>query len=855
MTYFNPKKEDVKSQTSVATSNNIGVESAALITNDDPVSRAKELLALHHSATSGLSFVHTRELALECIDDILERWLPDGEQRGKQYVALNPTRDDSGLGSFSINIETGVWSDFAGDKKDTGGDPISLIAYIEGGISQLAAAVKILEFIAGLSSADSVAIVKRNAANKVAPPPEYTAIMPIPADARPCPVFFGSKLGHPAKKWAYRNADGQAMFYINRFNTETGKSFLPQTYCRDSTGWVSWQNKAPTAPRPAYGLDRLAARPNAPVLFNEGEKSADAAQLLFPGFVAVTTMNGAKSPEKTDFSPFAGRKVYFAPDNDDAGTAYTDKLIGLLRTVGAEVVAVLRLDMLVKDGRTLAQGYDLADAAADGWTAESLAELGEALWAQISLDDPTPPVPPPAPAKRPTRARKSNRLALPKKKEALELAVEFAMTNHGDHVAWFNNQMVAYKAGYWKPLNLDVSVKKPILEAIVASGDSKVSASDVNRIVELVKIKYAAMPEKFERNSPFICLNNGTLNPVTGELLPHSVDHYLTNKLNVTYDATLSCSLWLQTLDEIFSPDADKVGKIQLLQEYIGYCLIPDTRFHRFLWLVGAGGNGKSLILEMITALIGKVNISYAPIERLEEKFVRAELQGKLINMSSEMSARATVADGYLKQITAGDIIEAERKNEKPFSFKPYSRLIGATNALPRLLDHSDGFFRRAMIVRFNRQFKLEEQDKQRGVKLMAELPGILNWAVTGLQNLLQRGEFVMPQSSQDEVAQYRVNSDPVRQFAEEFLRPVEDSKRWVSSGALYESYKAWNNDNGYKALASNQFAERLGSIGFKKERDKNGRYWAAEYHDFGVPTCPPVPASSISPRAGNYKV
>ena len=120
-------------------------------------------------------------------------------------------------------------------------------------------------------------------------------------------------------------------------------------------------------PRPAYGLDRLAVRADAIVIFNEGEKSADAAQRLFPEYVAVTTMNGAKSPEKTDFTPFAGRKVYIAPDNDEAGTSYKDKLIQLLRRVGAEVLGVLRLDLLRKDEKPLADGYDLADAEADGW--------------------------------------------------------------------------------------------------------------------------------------------------------------------------------------------------------------------------------------------------------------------------------------------------------------------------------------------------------------------------------------------------------------------------------------------------------------------------------------------------------
>lgn len=841
--YFNPKKEGNSEPQAVAVMN---AGSVAVVAQDDRQSRAKQLLQLHYSMPNGLNFELTKELALECVDDILEHWLSDGELRGREYVAYNPTRNDGELGSFMINTESGLWSDFADDAK--GGDLISLVKYVTGCEFQSEAAVKILEFIAGMKTDDGAPVAIRNAGHKAKAKKEFTAMMPVPENAEPRPVFFGITLGKPVATWEYRNAADQAMFYVSRFNTKPRKTMIPQTYGIDETGQASWHNKAPDAPRPAYGLNRLAARPDAPVLFTEGEKAADAAQRLFPDYVAVTTMGGAQAPEKTDFSPFADRKVYIAPDNDEAGVVYKEKLIQLLRAVGAEVVAVMRLELLIKGDTPLSVGYDLADAETAGWTADGLAELGTALWEPVPPADPTPPA-----TTLPAAQTKQNADAptQPKKKKTpLDFAKEFATQSYGGNIACCNNQTLAYADGYWAALNPDVDIRKPILDAM----DDNASAAKVNGVHELIKIQYAVKPEMFERKSPLICLNNCTLNPETGELLPHSVKHYLTNKVDIDYAIQAQCSLWLQTLDEIFAPDADKAEKIQLLQEFIGYCLIPDTRIHKFLWMVGSGRNGKSLILAVITALIGKVNISYAQIERLGEKFVRAELQSKLVNISSEMSAQATVADGYLKQITAGDIIEAERKNERPFSFKPYARLIGATNILPRLLDHSDGFFCRAMILRFNRQFKEAEKDIHRESKLMAELPGILNWAVAGLQNLLTRGDFIIPSSSLVEVAQYRLNSDPVRQFAEDFLKPSDDSSRWVASGELYDRYKEWSVANGYKTLASNQFADRLSSaLGYEKVKRNVGRFWKAEYCASNLPDVPPM--RSITPLAANYNV
>jgi putative DNA primase/helicase len=860
--YFNPQKESAStlpSNVAISDSNN----RVSSFSPENPVFRAKELLSLQ-DAGIGINFDLTKVLALECVDEILEHWLPDGEQRGRQYVTYNPTRNDGELGSFTINTELGLWSDFATD--DKGGDLISLIAYAED-IAHVAAAVKILELIAGLPSTTCAHVVERAARAKAIPVAAYTPIMPVPSNARTRPTFFGSKLGSPFSTWEYRNEVGELMFCMHRFNTPTGKSFLPQTYCADSSGHCDWRLQAPAAPRPAYGLDRLNARPSSPVLFTEGEKAADAAQRLFPAFVAVTTMNGAKSPEKTDFTPFAGREIYIAPDNDDAGVGYKDALVRLLSDAGANVKAVMRLDLLVKAGGPLPKGYDLADAQADGWTPALLADLGEALWVPIApKDEPLSPLPPtdtapltatlklssPPKSKTLKSGAASNAdstiasAAAPKKRTPQEIARAFANTNHTGHLAAFNGQVVAYADGHWSPLLEDLHIKQPLLKIM----GPEATASTASSITDLIKIIYAKSSDTFERNSSLICLNNGTLEPAKGELLGHSYDHYLTNNVDITYDPTAECPLWHQTLGEIFAPDADKAEKIQFLQEFIGYCLIPSTAHAEFLWLVGSGGNGKSLILSIVTALIGKANISYAQIENLDKAFVRAELQGKLINISAEMSASATQSDSYLKAITSGDVIQAERKFKDSFSFKPYCRIIGATNTLPRLLDHSDGFMRRAVIMRFNRQFIETEKDVNREARLMSELPGILNWALVGLRNLTDRGGYVKPSSSTAELKEYRVNSDPIRLFAEDHLVPTTSKALWVGGDPLYQRYREWSTENGFQCLASNQFATRLQAVGFEKVRSNLGRQWTAEYRsslDLLLPT-----TSAISSELAN---
>lgn len=138
-----------------------------------------------------------------------------------------------------------------------------------------------------------------------------------------------------------------------------------------------WKWKGCPAPRPLYGLDRLAARPDAPVLLCEGEKAADVAARLLPDHVAITTCNGAASPEKTDFGPLAGRYVRVWPDHDEPGAKYAKTCARLALDAGAAAVelldlAALAVNPLTGEACALPRGWDAADAPGRGWNADNL---------------------------------------------------------------------------------------------------------------------------------------------------------------------------------------------------------------------------------------------------------------------------------------------------------------------------------------------------------------------------------------------------------------------------------------------------------------------------------------------------
>src|SRR5439155_14559290 len=116
---------------------------------------------------------------------------------------------------------------------------------------------------------------------------------------------------------------------------------LPLTFCRLANGRHGWRWHAFSAPRPFYGLDRLAQFTVADVLLVEGEKTADAAQNLFPSYVAVTWPGGAEAVAKADWSILNGRRIVIWPDADASGHRATGRLGDLLFAAGAISVSVV----------------------------------------------------------------------------------------------------------------------------------------------------------------------------------------------------------------------------------------------------------------------------------------------------------------------------------------------------------------------------------------------------------------------------------------------------------------------------------------------------------------------------------
>lgn len=302
-------------------------------------------------ALRGLDFEGLASVLLSRSRELLPQWLPGGRIIGNEYVCSD-IRGGSGS-SFKVNVQKGVWKDFA-DSSVGGGDLISLYAAIEG-LENGEAAKRLAEQI-GYNLKQSNGHANGNG-HSHSDPEQETDLIPPPTGA-PAPNMNHFKFGEPTRTWCYLSPGGSPMFYVARYDPPNErKQFLPWSWSQSQEKWVL---KAWSQPRPLYGLDLLELHPNKPVLIVEGEKACDAARELAGSvYVVVTWPGGSQAVDKADWRPIYGRKILIWPDADQAGIKAGERLASFLVEHSPEVKFI---ELGERDG------WDAADAVAEGWT-------------------------------------------------------------------------------------------------------------------------------------------------------------------------------------------------------------------------------------------------------------------------------------------------------------------------------------------------------------------------------------------------------------------------------------------------------------------------------------------------------
>jgi putative DNA primase/helicase len=289
---------------------------------------------------------------------------------------------------------------------------------------------------------------------------------------------------------------------------------------------------------------------------------------------------------------------------------------------------------------------------------------------------------------------------------------------------------------------------------------------------------------------------------------------FQTYVLDFDYDPQAEAPLWKNFLSEVL-PDTDSQA---VLAEAIAYAF-SQLKLEKVVVLYGSGANGKSVVLDVVQALLGSENVTNYSLKSLDHPYYRAKIANKLLNISSEASVG--ISPDEFKKLASGEPIDARNVYEEPIIVRRYARLMFSSNELPVDVEYTDAYFRRYLIIPFTVTVPKEKRDPNLAKRIVAtELPGILNWVLEGLDRLNQNKAFSPCPASDKELERYQLETNSVALFCEEQgYIPSRDETQRMKLVDLYSEYRQFCISNGSRAVNARKFRKRLKQLGIGSKR------------------------------------
>lgn len=264
----------------------------------------------------------------------------------------------------------------------------------------------------------------------------------------------------------------------------------------------------------------------------------------------------------------------------------------------------------------------------------------------------------------------------------------------------------------------------------------------------------------------------------------------------------------MKFLNEIMS-----ISDVEIVLDFLAYCLWRNYNFNVWMLFNGAGQNGKSTLLNLIEKFLGSKNVSGESLERLlMERFAPANLYQKIVNVDADLSgdilSRHT---GKLKKLTGNDEYPAEFKHKTPFKFRNYAKLIFSCNTIPEITDTTDAMFRRLIIINFTQQFLGDREDIHLLDKLTTEkeLSGLFHVLVNRMPRVLENGiRKTTSEAMETTYDKYMRSANPIGYFVDNML--VNDSTAKISKLDMYDAYQRFCLENGLALESDQSFSRKM---------------------------------------------
>ena len=360
--------------------------------------------------------------------------------------------------------------------------------------------------------------------------------------------------------------------------------------------------------------------------------------------------------------------------------------------------------------------------------------------------------------------------------------------------------------------------------------EPEIKTHDISEIISIIQDKtgYHSLDE-FDEDIYRVNVQNGYVNLKTGRLEDHHPKYLSRVQLPVTYSPGTIPAKFLRYLWS----SHDDYHTVYMILEMMGMCLIRDNHLFEIAYMhTGAGSNGKSILLEILQAVLGSKNVANKPIHDLEnQRFALSSLDGKLANICADIAPDELRSTGNIKKLISGDYMDGEKKYHDSYSFRNFAKLIFSANQIPEVFDSSDAFARRFVIVDWQKKFY--GKDRQFYVQTISddaeELSGIFNIMIAFARGLLSRKRIKFEKTVRDAKLAWIEKSDPVKNFVEQMC--VLGVEHTIERQRLFTEFIRFCKSKQIHISTQQQFNQKLRNMGMddtsKKVAGQTNKIWS----------------------------
>lgn len=290
-----------------------------------------------------------------------------------------------------------------------------------------------------------------------------------------------------------------------------------------------------------------------------------------------------------------------------------------------------------------------------------------------------------------------------------------------------------------------------------------------------------------------LCINNGILDVLTGELTPHSPKQIFLSKLPLTYKPEADCPNIKKFISSIFEPD-----DTHLVAEWIGYLLYRKYIFKKALLLLGARDSGKTTFLNLLSAFLGEGNYCSHSLQSLcmTQDFVLKDLYQRYLNAGDDLDfSKGIQQAGQFKSLTGNAKQTVKVKFKENLTFTSFAKLMFTANQVPAVKGEGDlAYYSRWLVLECNNRFIRGGSDYDPNIleKITTEeeLSGLLNWALEGLARLMKNQGFSYKLSDEETKMLMESSACNISGYVQDRCEKVVGA--WASKDDLYADYVAY---------------------------------------------------------------